>query len=187
MLISTMLACKSLSLQEHRAKWSSEIYRSEQNPLVTCWWNMFHMKCRLPQLMSSVGVMFPGSSQCYMNVAPSSARLFWSSANFLILIKAVLLSGMGHNGFEQILPSVKPNFLSLSHIEVSPKKAFSFAFFIVVWYEDGKLPVISITVCSQELHTNTEVKTTSTATLGITRARNICKSNYDLWKDHSLD
>lgn len=96
--------------------------------------------------MSSVGVMFPGSSQCYMNVAPSSARLFWSSANFLILIKAVLLSGMGHNGFEQILPSVKPNFISLSHIEVSPKKAFSFAFFIVVWYEDGKLPVISITV-----------------------------------------
>lgn len=53
---------------------------------------------------------------------------------------------MGHNGFEQILPSVKPNFVSLSHIEVSPKKPFSFAFFIVVWYEDDKLPVISITV-----------------------------------------
>lgn len=82
-------------------------------------------------MMSNVGVMFPGSSQCYINVATSSARLFLSSANFLILIKAVLLSGMEHNGFEQITPPVKPNFISLSHIQVSPKKAFNFALFIV--------------------------------------------------------
>lgn len=88
--------------------------------------------------MSNVGV----------TVTPNSARLFWSSASFLILIKTVLLKGMGvmvlSTFLWKIALPVKSNFVSLSHIEVSPGKAINLDLSTVKGYKDGNLPVIFI-------------------------------------------